>query len=194
MSNQNFSCCFLFSDFVWFTKCWFEYAITDIPFILSHLRLDKMVAILADNNFKCIFLNQNDRMLIQISLKFVPRSPIDNKLTLVQVMAWRRRGDKPLPKPMLIRFTDAYAALGGDELIASYCNTIITVVAWAPWCLRSLRTWLFAQLKQGCCHWTRYWLVACSIPSHSLNQCWVIVSWILGNKTQLNLCKYIYDI
>ena len=37
-----------------------------------------MVAILADNNLKCIFLNQNDRILIQISLKFVPRSPIDN--------------------------------------------------------------------------------------------------------------------
>ena len=45
--------------------------------------LDKMAAILADNNFKCIFLNENDRILIQISLKFFPRSPIDNKPALV---------------------------------------------------------------------------------------------------------------
>ena len=68
----------------------------------------KMAVILADDNFKCIFLNENDRILIQIPLKFVPRSPIDNKPTLVQVMAWRRTGDKPLPELMLAQFTDAY--------------------------------------------------------------------------------------
>ena len=34
--------------------------------------------------------------------------PIDNKSVLVQVMAWRRTGDKPLPEPMLDEFTDAY--------------------------------------------------------------------------------------
>ena len=54
-----------------------------------------MVAILADDFFKWIFLNENGRIQIQISLKFVPRSPIDNKAALVQIMAWRRTGDKP---------------------------------------------------------------------------------------------------
>ena len=54
------------------------------------------------------FLNENDRIPIQISLKFVPRSPIDNKAALVQVMAWRRTGDKPLPEPMMAQFADAY--------------------------------------------------------------------------------------
>ena len=67
-----------------------------------------MAAMLADDNFKCIFLNKDDRIPIQISLKFVPRSPIDNKQALVQVMAWRLTGDKPLPELMLIQFTDAY--------------------------------------------------------------------------------------
>ena len=67
-----------------------------------------MVAILADNIFKCIFLNENDRIPIQISLKFVPRSPIDNKPALIQVMAWRRPGDKPLPETMMTLFTYAY--------------------------------------------------------------------------------------
>ena len=68
-----------------------------------------MAAILADDIFKCIFLNQKyDRISIQISLKFVPRSPIDNKPALVEVMAWRRTGDKPLHEPMLAQFTDAY--------------------------------------------------------------------------------------
>ena len=37
-----------------------------------------MAAILADDIFKWIFLNENDRIPIQISLKFVPSSPIDN--------------------------------------------------------------------------------------------------------------------
>ena len=53
---------------------------------LTHLPLDKMAAILADNIFKCIFLNENYIIPIQISLKFVPRCPIDNKPALVQVM------------------------------------------------------------------------------------------------------------
>ena len=44
---------------------------------------DKMAAIVANDIFKCIFLNENGRILIQISLKFVPRSPIDNKPALV---------------------------------------------------------------------------------------------------------------
>ena len=48
-----------------------------------------MAAILANDNFKGIFLNENYRITIQISLKFVHRSAIDNKPALVQVMAWR---------------------------------------------------------------------------------------------------------
>ena len=71
---------------------------------LTHLRLNKMTTILADDIFKCIFLNENDWIPIRISLKFNPRSPIDNKPALV----WRRPGDKPLPEPLLAQFTDAY--------------------------------------------------------------------------------------
>ena len=80
-------------------KAWVsEYHVQDV---CTHLPLDKMAAILADDNFKWIFLNENDRILIRISLKFVPRSPIDNEPILVQVMAWRRTGDKSLPELML---------------------------------------------------------------------------------------------
>ena len=68
-----------------------------------------MAAMLADDISKCIFLNENGRISIQISLKFVPRSPIDNKSALIQVMAWRRICDKPLSGQV-------YAALGGDDL------------------------------------------------------------------------------
>ena len=67
-----------------------------------------MAAISADDISKCIFLNENVRILIQISLKFVPKGWIDNKPALVQVMAWCRTGDKPSPEPMLDQFIDAY--------------------------------------------------------------------------------------
>ena len=70
--------------------------------------LDKMAAILADDTFNCIFLNENNKIQIQISLKYVPRNPIDNKPELVQVMAWRRAGDKPLPGPIITQFIEAY--------------------------------------------------------------------------------------
>ena len=67
-----------------------------------------MVVILADNISKWIFLNENGIFLIKILLKFVHRSSMDNKPALVQVMAWRRAGDKSLPEPMITQFTDAY--------------------------------------------------------------------------------------
>ena len=50
---------------------------------LTHLPLDKMAAILADDIFNCIFLNEKFCILIQISLKFVPKGPIDNNQALV---------------------------------------------------------------------------------------------------------------
>ena len=73
-------------------------------------------------HFKRIFLNENAEFRFQFSLKFVPKGPIDNKSALVQAMAWRRTGDKPLPEPVLIYWTNTdpvyrciYASLGGDE-------------------------------------------------------------------------------
>ena len=38
---------------------------------------------------------------IKISLKFVPKGPINNIPAMVQIMAWRRPGDKPLSEAMM---------------------------------------------------------------------------------------------
>ena len=73
-----------------------------------------MAAILADNTIKWIFLNENGRIQIWISLKIVPRSSIDSKAVLVQVMTWRRTGNKPLPELMMTQFTDAYMRHWGE--------------------------------------------------------------------------------
>ena len=57
----------------------------------------------ADDTFKHIFLNESTWISFEISLNFVPKSPINNIPALVQIMAWRRPGDKPLFEPMMIR-------------------------------------------------------------------------------------------
>ena len=54
-----------------------------------------------DDIFKCIFLNENISISIAISLKFVPKGPINNIAALVQIMAWRWLGDKPLSETMM---------------------------------------------------------------------------------------------
>ena len=55
-----------------------------------------------DDTFKRIFFNENVRISIKISLKFVPKGPINNNPALVQIMAWCRSGDKPLSEPMMV--------------------------------------------------------------------------------------------
>ena len=41
-----------------------------------------MAAISADDIFKCIFMDEKCCISIQISMKFVPKGPIDNKSAL----------------------------------------------------------------------------------------------------------------
>ena len=55
-----------------------------------------------DAIFKRIFVNENIWIPIKISLKFVSKGSINNISALVQVMAWRRPGDKPLSEPMMV--------------------------------------------------------------------------------------------
>ena len=55
-----------------------------------------------DNIFKFIFLNESIWISIEISLKCVPKGPVNNIPSLVQIMAWRRPGDKPLSEPMMV--------------------------------------------------------------------------------------------
>ena len=55
------------------------------------------------------------RISIKIPLKFVHKGPINNIPALVQIMAWRRPGDKLLPEPML------------DSLLTHIC------VTWPEW-------------------------------------------------------------
>ena len=45
-------------------------------------------------------------------MKFVPKGPINNIPELVQIMAWRRPGDKPLSEPMMVSLTTHICVTG----------------------------------------------------------------------------------
>ena len=78
---------------------------------LTVLPRDKMAAILADDIFKWIYVNKNGRIHIQISLTFIPTSPIDNKPALVLVMTGQAvnwTNDDPVNRRI-------YAALRGGH-------------------------------------------------------------------------------
>ena len=84
----------------------------------------------ADDVFECICLNENVWISIKISLKFFPKDPINNNPALVQIMAWRRPGDKPLSKPMMV------------NLLAHLCVTrpqwVIRAMRQSSWCCDTL--------------------------------------------------------
>ena len=91
---------------------WAHGSLSDAAFNIGPFNsspLDKMAAISANGIFKCIFMNEKFHILIRISLKFLPKGPINTNIpALVQIMNWCQSGDKPLSEPMLTQFTDAY--------------------------------------------------------------------------------------
>ena len=70
---------------------------------INTLRLRQNGRHFPDDIFKCFFLNENVWISITISLKFVPKGLINNIPALVQIMAWRRPGDKPLSQSYVLR-------------------------------------------------------------------------------------------
>ena len=89
--KMNLKCCLQTGGhFVW-------------PQCINTLRPRQNGRYFADDIFECIFFNEKEWISIKIPLKVVPEGPINNILALVQIMAWRRPGDKPLSEPMMVR-------------------------------------------------------------------------------------------
>ena len=103
----------------------------------------------ADDKFKRIFFNENVWISIKNSLKFVPMGPINNIPALVQIMAWRRSGDKPLFEPMMV------------SLPTHICVT-------RPQWVNTLRPEAYI------CQWIRSWWVqvmaCCTLNANQLNE------------------------
>ena len=80
----------------------FLYSVFIFIYFLNTLRPRQDGRHFPDDIFKCNFLTENVWISIKISLKFVPNGPINIIPSLVQIMAWRRLGDKPLSEPMMV--------------------------------------------------------------------------------------------
>ena len=61
-----------------------------------------------DDIFEFILFYENGRISIKITLECVSQGPIDTIPALVQIMAWRRIGDRPLSEPIMDLVSDAY--------------------------------------------------------------------------------------
>ena len=70
-----------------------------------------------DDIFKCNFMNEDIWISINISLIFVPKVPINNIPTLVQIMAWRHYLNQ-----WWLFYWRIYASLGLDELNVTRIN------------------------------------------------------------------------
>ena len=80
----------------------FEHCVQAISHCLNSLRPRQNGRNFADDTFKCFFLNEKVWISIKSSLKFVRKGSINNIPALVQIMAWRQPGDKPLSEPMMV--------------------------------------------------------------------------------------------
>ena len=89
---------------------WVRFVLPDVCLALKplcargiyHIEAGQNGHLFPDDIFKCIFLNENIKIVIKISLQFVSNGPINDIPALVQIMAWRRPGDKPLSEPMVV--------------------------------------------------------------------------------------------
>ena len=102
---SNFSVCILPTLYV---RCKVSVGIvismyeSQINWWLNPLRPRQNGRHFTDDIFKRIFVNENARISIKFSLKFVSKSPINNIPALVQIMARRRPGNKPLSEPVMV--------------------------------------------------------------------------------------------
>ena len=98
------------------------------PKLFSKLSI---VKIFAGSIFKCV-LTENVHMLIQMSLKFVPKGPTDNKSALAQMIAWRQTVDKRFPDPRWPRSLDHndLTQWGRGKMASIFQTTFSNAFSW----------------------------------------------------------------
>ena len=154
------------------------------PNVINTLRPRQNGRHFADDIFTCIFLSENAWIPIKISLKFVPKGPINNIPALVLIMAWRRPGDKPLSEPM-------------GRLKTHICVTrphwvLLLPVMDSHGQYHGMNSWWPSDAymrRQTNTIGSDNGLSSGRHPSHYLNQCWNATNWTPRNKLQWNFSQ-----
>ena len=111
--------------------------------------------------FKCILLIEEFSILIPISLKYVFEHPIDNKATLIQIMAWRWTDDKALSEPMLAFILLMYLCVVSlNELTVAMLNLFQK---------RKICPFIYYCIIPQCWHGTSIWNISLWKPGTYLS-------------------------
>ena len=86
---------------MWFRKIWIYILYGYIIMYINTLGPRQKGRHFVKDIFKLIFLNEKCCILIQISLKHVSNRPINNNRVFLQIMAWCRKGDRPISQTMM---------------------------------------------------------------------------------------------
>ena len=129
----------------------------DRSYTLNTLRPRQNGRHFADDVFKCIFLNEYVCILLKISLKFVAKGPINNIPSLVQVMAWRRSGDKPLSEPMMVSLM-THICVARPQWVNNFIKIYVYWITHHPraWVMRFCHHSKYDQMTQYTYIWTDY--------------------------------------
>ena len=135
-------------------------SLTWVDEIVNTSRLRQNGCDFIDDIFKCISVNENVQIFIKISLKFVPKGPIDNIPALVQIMAWHQTDDKPLSEPMMLRLPMHTCVTRPQELqnVRNHPNLwgrIWCGAAWAYRCMGNTHpmiSWSWPISLAVCCY------------------------------------------
>ena len=118
---------------------WYNHAVNSLTNIfviaINTLRPRQNGRHFPDDIFRRIFLNENVRISINITLKFVPKGPINNILALVQIMTWRRPGDKPLSEPMVLNLLTHICVTWPQWVKPFPSDTLRYKITWTSLCL-----------------------------------------------------------
>ena len=176
-----------------FKKCSWSYRLQNTHYFRS--RCDELNTLkprqngrhFAEDTFKCVFLDKNILISINISLKCVPKGPINNIPAQIPIIAWRRPGDKPLSEPMMV---------------SSLTYICVTRAHWIertnPW---AIRTVIWCNVIIFALRYTSFNGLLCAVRSsqvveignnifQSVPIC--INSLITKCKNNVSQCKYIW--
>ena len=91
---------------------WLEWCFANRAYFSSSLEASRIWHIEAEAKWTTFLKLFSWTNIVVFWFKFhwnlFPNGPINDELWLVQMMAWRRTGDKPSTEPMMAYFTDAY--------------------------------------------------------------------------------------
>ena len=134
-------------------------------------------------SLSCIFFDKNNELIL-LSLKFVP----DVQLTIIQYWfryygAWHRLSDKPLSKPMMTNFTDAYMCHSVSMSLKLFMHCHVSQWKWWMCIISALYlNFLLLRLSIG----VYYILRICGLPSlFSLLLCFL---WLLLQTVDVAAC------